>query len=266
MSGQSITVGTLCSGSSGNCALIRVGPTAILIDAGRSTRYLRGALESCGITPGEIDAIFVTHPHCDHTQALRVWTKTYRTPVHATGVTAFEIADACAEGTLVRHPETFETDVGILRVSSFVTSHDTASSVGYRVTVREGLYAGVSFGLATDLGCVTDGVLRGMRGCRAAIVESNHDVDMLLGGPYTPEMKRRILSRNGHLSNPDSSALSVRLAAAGTDALLLAHLSEINNTPELAYSCTKAALDRAGLSPYLYVGARDRPVLMVDVR
>lgn len=262
---DAITVGTLCSGSSGNCALFRVGGTAILIDAGRSTKYIHDTLALFGIEPQDIGGIFVTHPHTDHVSALRVWTKKYGTPVHAAGATAYEITDLCAPGTLRDHPAEFSEDIGCLNIRSFPTSHDTSCSVGYRITVTEGRYAGVAFGLSTDLGCLTEAVAAGMAGCRAVILESNHDVEMLLEGPYTPEMKKRILSRRGHLSNPDAAQFAVQLAARGTEAILLAHISEINNTPELALGCAQEALACAGLSPYLYTGAKCRPTMMVDI-
>lgn len=260
-----LTVGTLCSGSSGNCTLIRAGGTAILVDAGRSAKYLRDSLAVFGIAPEEIAGIFVTHPHSDHISALRVFTGKYGTPVHAAGATAFEITDLCAPGVIREHPAEFSLTLGGLEIHSFPTSHDTSCSVGYRVTVTDGRYAGVAFGVCTDLGIVTEPVAHGLSGVRAAVIECNHDVEMLLGGPYTPDMKQRILSRRGHLSNPDAAALAIHLARNGADALLLAHLSEINNTPDLALGTVSGALSGAGLSPYLYVGAKDRPVMMVNV-
>lgn len=264
MGERTITVGTLCSGSGGNCALVRVGDCAIIIDAGRSTRYIKTALEQYGLSPEQIGGIFLTHPHSDHTAALRVWTKKYGTTVHAAGATALEIADLCAPGTIAEHPVGDCVTVGCLAVTSFPTSHDTTCSVGYRVQVTDGAYRAVCIGLSTDLGVVTDAVIAGMTGCRAVIIESNHDEGMLRAGPYTPEMKRRILSARGHLSNPASAEFAVRLASAGTQALLLAHISEINNTPDLALGCARSALTAAGLQAYVYAAQQDRPVMLVD--
>lgn len=232
-----LTIGTLCSGSKGNSTLIRYRNTAILVDAGRSTKYLKGALASAGILPEEINAIFLTHSHSDHTSALKVWSSRYRTPVHASGAVCSAVCKHCGEELLVSHPLIFEETVGDIKVKSFPTDHDSFGSVGYRFEA-----GGVSVGIATDLGRVTDKVRAGLCGCTAAVIESNHDVDMLLRGPYPPELKQRILSRFGHLSNESGAEFARFLADNGTQRLMLAHLSEINNTPELAYRASAAAL------------------------
>lgn len=232
-----LTIGTLCSGSKGNSTLIKYRDTAILVDAGRSTKYLKGALASVGILPEEINAIFLTHSHSDHTSALKVWSSHYHTPIHASGAVCSAVAKHCGEDILVSHPVLFEEIVGDLKVKSFPTDHDSYGSVGYRFEA-----GGVSVGIATDLGHVTDRVREGLCGCVAAVIESNHDVDMLLRGPYPPELKQRILSRFGHLSNETGAEFARYLADNGAEKLMLAHLSEINNTPELAYRASASAL------------------------
>ena len=232
-----ITIGTLCSGSKGNSTLIRYRDTAILVDAGRSTKYLKGALASIGLLPEDISAIFLTHSHSDHTSALKVWCSHYHTPVHASGAVCSAVARHCGEDVLVSHPLIFEETIGDIRIRSFPTDHDSFGSVGYRFEA-----GGVSVGVATDLGHVTDSVRDGLCGCVAAVIESNHDVDMLLRGPYPPELKQRILSRFGHLSNESGASFARFLADNGAERLMLAHLSEINNTPELAYLASEAAL------------------------
>lgn len=252
--------GTLFSSSKGNCSLFRLGDTVILFDAGRSAKYITDSLKKLGLTPDSVSAIFVTHPHTDHIAALKVWTKKYSTPVHAAGATGEDIEDVCAPGVLVSHPIVFNTDVGCVTVSSFPTSHDTRCSVGYRIKVRQGEMAGECFGISTDLGCVTDSVTRGLQGCRGIVLESNHDVDMLMQGPYQPEQKRRILSDRGHLSNETSAQLAVRLAEEGTSAFVLAHLSPVNNSPEAAMSCMSSAMKNAGLSPMIEIAKEDVPV------
>jgi phosphoribosyl 1,2-cyclic phosphodiesterase len=137
----------------------------------------------------------------------------------------------------VPHPIIFEERVGDITVKSFPTDHDSFGSVCYRIEADS-----VSLGIATDLGGVTEKVRTGLCGCRAVVIESNHDVDMLLRGPYPPELKQRILSRFGHLSNESGAAFARFLADNGAEKLLLAHLSEINNTPELARKASTLAL------------------------
>lgn len=247
--------GTLYSGSRGNCSIVRMGGTTVLVDAGRSARYLCARLAECGIEPQDVDAFLITHSHTDHTSALATFTKKYHTPVHAAGAVAREIAHLCAEGTLVEHPLKFHADIGQISVSSFVTSHDTYASVGYRLECGQN-----ALGIATDLGCVTDEVKNGLCGCSAAVIESNHDVDMLMTGPYPSELKRRILSSRGHLSNEACADLADCLAASGTKAFLLAHLSEINNTPELALAASQRVL--FGKEVRISVASPSDPVIL----
>lgn len=241
-----LTIGTLCSGSKGNCTLVKYRDTAILVDAGRSTKYIKTALASVGLNPEDISAIFLTHSHSDHTSALKVWSSHYHTPIHASAAVCADLECKCRE-VLVDHPIIFEERVGDISVKSFPTDHDSFGSVGYRFDAGER-----SVGIATDLGQVTDRVREGLCGCEAAVIESNHDVDMLIRGPYPPELKQRILSRFGHLSNESGAEFARFLADNGTTRLLLAHLSEINNTPELAYRASRTALsdilDRVELS------------------
>jgi phosphoribosyl 1,2-cyclic phosphodiesterase len=231
-----ILIGTLCSGSKGNCTLVKYRDTAILIDAGRSTKYIKSALASVGLAPEDISAIFLTHAHSDHVSALKVWCSRYGTPVHASTAVCDEVSEKCG-GLAVPHPIIFEEHVGDITVKSFPTDHDSFGSVCYRIEADS-----VSLGIATDLGGVTEKVRTGLCGCRAVVIESNHDVDMLLRGPYPPELKQRILSRFGHLSNESGAAFARFLADNGAEKLLLAHLSEINNTPELARKASTLAL------------------------
>lgn len=231
-----LTIGTLCSGSKGNCTLVRYRKTAILVDAGRTAKYIKTALAALGLLPEDISAVFLTHSHSDHTSALKVWSSRYHTPVHASRAVCDDLAGECGMA-LIEHPIAFEECIGDIRISSFPTEHDSFGSVGYRFEAD-----GRSVGLATDLGHVTENVRRGLQGCEAAVIESNHDVEMLLNGPYPPQLKQRILSRFGHLSNESGAELARFLAENGTSKLLLAHLSEINNTSELAYRAASEAL------------------------
>ena len=257
MTSSDIVFGTLYSGSKGNCTLVRMGGTTILVDAGRSARYLCARLAACGITPDEIDAVFITHSHNDHTSALATLTKKYGTRIHAAGCVAREIAHLCAEGTLVEHPLHLCEEMGNITVSSFATSHDTYASVGYRFEC-----GGRVLGVATDLGVVTDEVRRGLCGCRAAVIEANHDVAMLMSGPYPPDLKRRIMSARGHLSNEDCACLADYLADEGASTLLLAHVSEVNNSPELALAASAGALLASHSDVRLSVAHPDEPVLL----
>ena len=257
---NSCRIVTLYSGSGGNSTFIRVADTAILIDAGKNSKRLCMALKSIGSDIEEIRAIFVTHDHADHTSALEVLAKKHNIPIHITEESAkvFDrIAPSPIHSRLVRHTPIFSVEVGDLVVSSFMTPHDSLMSVGYRIEFFDGEEKR-SFGVATDIGYVTDDIKEGLTGCEAVVLESNHDLQMLRNGSYPDMLKRRILSNRGHLSNIDSAALSAYLAERGTRAFLLAHLSEENNERSLAYEETERAISDVGVS--IAIAAPDIPV------
>ena len=227
---------TLFSGSGGNSVFVKVGGTAILIDAGKSARRVCQALLEIGSDISEIQAIFVTHDHNDHTSALEILAKQYAIPVHMTAPSA-ELFDRYPNSPvhrcLHRHEPTFRERVGEIEISSFRTPHDSRMSVGYRLEFEDGERRR-AFGVATDIGYVSAELRVGLTGCEAVVLESNHDVQMLMEGPYPYELKKRIRSNRGHLSNADSASFAAELHASGTGAFLLAHLSEENNDPTLA--------------------------------
>ena len=227
---------TLFSGSGGNCTYVRVGDIAVLIDAGKSARRVCQALTQIGSDISEINAIFVTHDHNDHTSALEILAKKYAIPIHMTeeSATLFDrYPDSPIHRCLVRHEIRYREQIGALGISSFRTPHDSRMSVGYRLEFKADGNTR-AFGVATDIGYVSEELREGLQGCEAVVLESNHDVEMLMKGPYPYELKKRIRSNRGHLSNADSAAFAAELYAGGTGAFLLAHLSEENNEPTLA--------------------------------
>lgn len=248
---MSYSLKVLYSGSTGNAAVLTAGDTAVLIDAGRSARTLCASLQQAGVAPDTLSAVFLTHEHHDHTAALDVFVKHHPMPVHVAGDSAMRLYRRGGEplrNAMIPHPPLFCEQVGPFTFTSFRTSHDSAESVGYRITVTDGNETHV-LGYATDLGIVTPDVEKGLLGCEAVVLECNHDEDMLKSGPYPYDLKRRVASRMGHLSNADCAAFSVRLAANGLKRLLLAHLSETNNLPDLALAEVRSAL--AGMSVHI---------------
>lgn len=237
---------TLYSSSRGNSVYIDSPDARILIDAGGSLRSLENALHTVGSDVSSLDAVFVTHGHSDHTSALVQLMKRYHIPVHMTADTACDFRTRCCPvcDTVVTHTRHYTESVGGLTVSSFITPHDSAGSVGY--TVKGGDF---HLGLATDMGYVTEEIFERLCCCDRVIVESNYDNDMLVYGGDPPALKARISSRTGHLSNDNCARLVRELADRGIRNFMLAHLSERNNTPEAALRSVCAALTHAGHAP-----------------
>ena len=231
MAKYSIT--SLYSGSKGNCMLIESEQTKFLIDAGKSARALTGALESIGRSIDEIDAIFITHEHADHIGSLSILLKKHNIPVHIVGISAQNLVSKFLDGqdrSLCVHPPVFSVEIGDINVRSFTVPHDSDYCVGYRIEIGDSL-----IGYATDIGYVTDEIRDNLCGCESVVIECNHDVDKLMNGPYPYDLKLRIRSNRGHLSNTDCASLVSDLCLIGTKNVLLAHLSEENNEPNLAF-------------------------------
>jgi len=203
-------------------------------------RRIKASLASLGHTIDELNGIFITHEHSDHISAIKMLLKYFDVPIYATWDTYRGIISRFPEATgrvnIIKAGEPLS--VGELNVLPFSTPHDAQGSVGYRVNA-----GGKSFALVTDIGFCSTNVLNAVRGADTVVLEANHDIVMLMNGPYPQYLCERILSKYGHLSNPDSGRFAVCLAESGTKRIILAHLSEKNNTPELAKREVSRALE-----------------------
>ena len=227
---------SLYSGSTGNAFLLCANGACLLIDAGKSAKALCQAIRECGHEPEEIRAVLVTHEHSDHIKALPVFLKKHPVPVHLPEASAYKLAaEPSAAPCLCPHPPIYTQELEGIRVISFPTPHDSRGSVGYRFEIPTENGEVFTLGYATDIGYVSPAVEQHLMGCDAVVLESNHDLDMLWAGPYPHDLKERVASKRGHLSNPDSACFAARLACSGTKSIMLAHLSQENNTPEIAF-------------------------------
>lgn len=243
---------TLASGSSGNCLLMTDGTTHILVDAGISARRICKALKDLGVEPAELAGILVTHEHTDHIAGIATLVKQLSLPIYTSTAAGRQLYYRIA--FIEEHLHTFRPgegfEVGGFGVESFPTSHDTRESVGYAVTCGARKAA-----VVTDLGVVTDQVRTGLKGAHLAVVEANHDVEMVRSGPYPYYLKARILGDHGHLCNEDGGALACEAVESGARQVVLAHLSAENNSPGVALRTVKTCLSAAGVDP-------DRDVLV----
>lgn len=241
-----LTFATLASGSGGNAALISCGGTHVLLDAGISARRLTAGMKALGVEPGELSAVLVTHEHQDHIAGLAVLSKKLRAPIFASGATCHAIRSRVplVEGLLRQQEPGTGMQVGELWVESFPTPHDAAGSVGYSVTG-----AGRRVVLCTDLGHITREVRQAVEGCDLLVCETNHDEDWVRSGPYPYYLQARVLGDRGHLCNEAGAELAALAACSGARALVLAHLSEENNTPARAREAVCRRLLGAGCDP-----------------
>ena len=234
---------TLASGSKGNCTYLRYGDTSILIDQGLSLKELRVRANYRGIDLSQTDALFVTHEHSDHVKGVGAFARAYDTPVYipAACIGNFKTEDG-DERYFVPNEHDGEVAVKGLSIKPFRVPHDAHYTVGYRISTGKEDVA-----IATDLGFVSDGTLAKLVGCKAVVLESNHDPLMLEGGRYPRMLKARIAGKNGHLSNDACAETVAALAYNGTEKIVLAHLSEENNTPELAFEASRELLAKRGI-------------------
>lgn len=235
----------LYSGSKGNCYYIGSGSGGILVDAGRSAKQIETAMNDNGLSMSSVHGIFITHEHSDHIQGLRVLASRYHLNVYASGGT---LAALEQQGVLTDKYNAYlipggGVQTGGMHITPFHTSHDCSESLGFVVKTDDGR----SIAVATDTGILSDEIEQAVSGCDAVVIESNHDVGMLLNGVYPYPLKRRILSDKGHLSNDTCSGFLPRLIDSGTTRLVLAHLSRENNMPRIAEQSALCALEGFGM-------------------
>lgn len=244
---------TLFSGSRGNCTLISNNNCNILVDAGLTINHIIDNLSTLNIQPQQINAILVTHEHIDHINALEKWSQLYSTPIYANTDTAQCLATKYSIDNIVDIQQDFV--IGDFAVHTIECSHDSQHCNGYRLSSNSDDVA-----VVTDTGIVTQSLLDGLHGCRSVVIESNHDLDMLKRGSYPYNLKRRILSSRGHLSNCQCGTVIDSLIAGGTRNIILAHLSEHNNTHELAFASAMQHLNNnkvvEGKDVRLYVASQ----------
>jgi len=230
---------TLASGSKGNAILVCSHKTRILLDAGLSARELVKRLQQTKVKADQLDAIVVSHEHTDHIRGLGTLSRRLDLPVYLTQGTLDNLPPdigQLADVKLFQPGNPFA--IGDLSIKPFAVSHDARDPAGF---VLE--HDAHRLGVCTDLGIVTQLVRTRLRGCQGLILEANHDPELLLNGPYPLPLKQRIRSRHGHLSNAESFDLLQSIHHGDLQVVLFAHLSEVNNQPELVLGSSREFLN-----------------------
>jgi phosphoribosyl 1,2-cyclic phosphodiesterase len=240
-----VSVSVLASGSRGNTAIVESSSARILVDAGISCRETFKRLKSGGRDPREISAILITHEHSDHIYGLATLAKRLKVPVFMTGAThqawKRSLRDHTGEAPEIEKLEIFSAgrsfQVADITITPFTIPHDAADPVGFTFHAD-----GTKIAIATDLGYMPASVCDHLRRCDVLILESNHDLEMLRVGPYPWSVKQRVMSRVGHLSNESLAQFFAKHYDGGASYIVLAHISEQNNHPEIALRAAQDAL------------------------
>ncbi len=247
-----LAVCMLASGSKGNAIFVSNGLTSILIDAGLSGIEIERRLESKCLDPVDLDAIIVSHEHADHIQSVGVLSRRFDLPVYINKKTQQVVSQRIGNiSNIINFECGLSFEIKSLTLHPFSTSHDAEDPAGFTIRQKE-----TKIGIATDLGIATSVVREHLKDCSLLILEANHDPAMLADGPYPWPLKQRIKGRTGHLSNEDSKKLLKEVRHDGLEHVILAHLSETNNTPQKVLSAFGQDMDHGNTK--LSVAIQDR--------
>ena len=240
----------LASGSKGNAIYVDTGGAKILVDAGLSAVEILRRLSQIGVDGSELDAVLISHEHTDHTRGAGTLARKLKIPLLLSYPTCREIHASVKKVEVIEFESGYPFTFKDLTIDPFPITHDACDPVGFLLKCHDG-----QIGIATDLGIATRLVKDKLAGSRVLVLESNHDEEMLLNGPYPWHLKQRIKSRHVHLSNIESAELLDEIIHPGLEGVFLAHLSEVNNDPEVARHVTATLLKDQNLCmPRLIMG------------
>ena len=253
---MSVRFSVLGSGSKGNSTWVATESTCLLVDAGFSRRETLARLAALGERAEDCAAILISHEHADHVNGLAKLALNLKCPIYLTGATRDAMAWDAKIGACQPITAGVKFSVGDIEISPFSIPHDASDPVAFTFEAQ-----GIKVGVVTDLGYVTELVKQHVRGCNGLVLEANHDLEMLKVGPYPWHVKQRVMSRQGHLSNLATAEFLSEEYDGAAQVLVLAHLSEINNHPELARMSAGEALARRSASrpPELCLASQATP-------
>ncbi len=255
-------IGSIASGSSGNCIYIGDGTTNLLVDTGISGKRIQCGLDAYGVDIRTLDGILITHEHIDHVSGLGVLSRRYHIPIYATKGTIGAIQCMKSVGQIdenLFHEIECQSEfrIGSIQIKSIPISHDAIDPVAYRL---EGSKYHV--GIATDLGYYNEEIISFLQTLDAVVIEANHDEKLVQVGSYPYELKRRILGNKGHLSNTTAGHLLKDILHDNMKQVILGHLSNENNMPELAYETVRLEID--GVVPII-VAHRSQYTALIEL-
>lgn len=255
----------IASGSSGNCVLVRSATTKLLIDAGVSMARILKALASLQLDAQKIEAIVISHEHSDHITSVGALCRKFQIPVYLTAPTYGQISQKL--GRLPRGHIHFEPGkefiIGDIIIRPFFSPHDSIDCSNFVFSCLQ--VPDRKLGLATDLGYASRILTRQFKDVTTVILESNHDLKMLMQGPYPWSLKQRIKGAEGHLSNEQAAAVISQIAHPALKNIILAHLSEQNNNPQLALKNMSDFLQSIRLEANLHVALQETTSPLFDV-
>ncbi len=252
---------TIASGSSGNCIYVCGGDTRILVDVGCSMRQVKNALIEFGTTIEQIDAIFISHEHSDHVSKVAQLSRRFDIPVYASPKTWHKLPFCQDYFAYERHIFEYGMEIKDLCVDFFRLSHDAVEPVGFIFGHLEQKIA-----IATDTGVITAAMYQQLQNIDGLVFEANHDRSLLMQGAYPAFLKQRVAGEFGHLSNTQAAEALARLVGPNTQQIILAHLSEQNNCPALAFETVAAALEQVEHNTKLSIAPRKtaHPLVILD--
>jgi len=255
----------LASGSKGNCVLVKSAQTALLVDAGISARRIWEALDHLNIDRHSLEAVLISHEHGDHISGAGAVARHLKIPVYLTRDTYFackhrlgNLSD-CIE--FITAGESFI--IRDLIIHPFSSPHDAIDSCNFTIAPVDN--PDRKLAIATDVGYQSRLLTTHLSNCSTLILESNHDQKMLLEGPYDWNLKQRILSNHGHLSNIDAVGVISQVMHSGLKNLILAHLSEVNNLPDLAEQTMLEFLHAINSEVRLFIADQYTHTHLIDI-
>lgn len=251
------------SGSSGNCSFVETDNTKLLIDCGVSSKKVEEALNSVNVNIKEIDGILISHEHSDHIKGLAAICKKYNIPVYANNSTFTNIKQNIADDKKIKFKSNEKFEIGDIKIYPFSIPHDAADPCGFN------LYSGnKKITVATDIGHIDNKILHNLDESDFLLLESNYEPNMLKCSRYPYLLKKRILGPNGHLSNEEAGLAVTQLVKSGLNNIMLGHLSEQNNFPELAYQTVMASIISKNVDVdklKLQIADRYKPNNMIEI-